>query len=378
MKIHLYLKDFRPTEAAKGGMEKAVTGLAGGIVACGGEVTILCESDADHTIKAREGYEIRCFRNDYKRKRWNLADGLVRYVEAEMNSDSVVVLNAIFHPSVARLARVLRKRGISYVVAPHDPYHSSIFLKNACLKWPYWYLAERPMLRHAAAVQVLDMRHGELLRERGVKTPVIEVINGYRESDVVGESEIAYRSGGTARVLFLGRIESINKGLDLLVDAFDGVAESADAELTIQGPDGGDLGALQAQARGLKHGGRIRFLPPDFTTSPAKIAAGYDVFVIPSRFEGFSLAAMEAMLAGRPVVISDIAGLAPHVRAAGCGVVVDANVGSIRDGLLSVLKRRSEWEAMGMAGRRYALERFKWERIAREAMEEYGRLGVRG
>ncbi len=102
------------------------------------------------------------------------------------------------------------------------------------------------------------------------------------------------------------------------------------------------------------------------------------MFVIPSRFEGFSLAAMEAMLAGRPVVISDIAGLAPHVRAAGCGVVVDANVGSIRDGLLSVLKRRSEWEAMGMAGRRYALERFKWERIAREAMEEYGRLGVRG
>jgi glycosyltransferase involved in cell wall biosynthesis len=374
MKIYLYLKDFRPTEPARGGMEKAVTGLAGGIVACGGEAIILCESDEDHTIKTPEGYEIRCFRNDHKRKRWNLADGLVRYVEAEMNSSSLVVLNAIFHPSVARLARVLRGRGISYVVAPHDPYHSSIFLKNASLKWPYWYLAERPMLRRAAAVQVLDKRHGDLLRERGVKTKVIEVINGYRESDVIPESEIVFRSGGTARVLFLGRIESINKGLDLLVDAFDGVAEDVNAELTVQGPDGGDLAALEAQAKRLKHGGRIRFLPPDFKTSPSKIAAGYDVFVIPSRFEGFSLAAMEAMLAGRPVVISDIAGLAPHVRAAGCGVVVDANVGSIREGILSVLKRRGEWEAMGLAGRRYALERFRWERIAREAMGEYGRL----
>jgi glycosyltransferase involved in cell wall biosynthesis len=213
-----------------------------------------------------------------------------------------------------------------------------------------------------------------LLRQRGVKTRVIEVINGYRESDVIPESEIVFRSGGTARVLFLGRIETINKGIDLLIDAFDGVAESVDAELTVQGPEGGDLAGLKARASGRKHGGRIRFAPPDFATTPAKIAAGYDVFVIPSRFEGFSLAAMEAMLAARPVVISDIAGLSPHVRAAGCGVVVDANVASIREGILSVLKRRGEWEAMGMAGRRYALERFQWKRIAGEAMEEYGKV----
>ena len=33
MKIHLYLKDLKPTLPASGGMEKAVTGLAAGIVA---------------------------------------------------------------------------------------------------------------------------------------------------------------------------------------------------------------------------------------------------------------------------------------------------------------------------------------------------------
>jgi glycosyltransferase involved in cell wall biosynthesis len=374
MKVHLYLKDFQPLVRPRGGMEKAVSGLAGGIVAAGGEAIILCESDADHTITAPEGYTIRCFRNDHKRKRLQLADGLVKYAKEELGPQTIVVLNAIFHPSVARFAGVLRKLKVPYVVAPHDPYHDSIFLKNKKIKLPYWYLVERPLLRRAAAVQVLDKRHGELLRVRGVKRRVIEVINGIRPTEVPPAEQLCHRTEGPIKLLFLGRIETINKGLDLLIDAFDEVANSADVELTIQGPDHGDLASLQEQARQSRHGGKIRFLPPDFTTSPALLAAGCDLFVIPSRFEGFSLAAMEAMLAARPVVISDIAGLSPHVRAAGCGVVVDSTVASIRDGIVEMISRRAEWPAMGNAGRRYAIDHFQWPAIAREAMEKYGGL----
>ena len=80
---------------------------------------------------------------------------------------------------------------------------------------------------------------------------------------------------------------------------------------------------------------------------------------------------MEAMLAARPVVISDIAGLAPHVARAGAGVVVDSNVESIRDGLLKMLDLRKEWPAMGRAGRRYALEHFQWDHIAAKAVKDY-------
>jgi glycosyltransferase involved in cell wall biosynthesis len=375
MRIHLYLKNFRPNERPEGGMEKAVAGLAGGIVASGGEAVVLCEGDADQTVKAPDGYLVRCFHNDYKRKHITIARGLRHYVESEMNSTSLVILNAIFHPSVARFAHLLRRHRVPYIIAPHDPYHDSIFLKNAKVKWPYWYLIERPMLRHAAAVQVLDKRHGELLRQRGVNTPIIEVINGYRESDVSQTEQLPTPANATARFLFLGRMEAINKGLDLLIDAFNQVAQNApntaDIDLTLQGPDGGDLTTLKAQAAATKSAAKIHFLPPDFKTSPAKIASAFDVVVIPSRFEGFSLAAMEAMLAARPVIISDIAGLAPHVRSASAGIVVDATIPSIRDGLQEMLRRRADWPTMGLAGRTYALDRFRWPRIAAEAMAEY-------
>src|SRR4051794_29059569 len=106
MRPHLYLKDFRPTQKPETGMEKAVAGLAAGFVANGTPATILCESDANHTLRTDTGVEIRCFRNDAKRKQLHLAPGLIDYAAKNLTRDSLVILNAIFHPSVARFAKV--------------------------------------------------------------------------------------------------------------------------------------------------------------------------------------------------------------------------------------------------------------------------------
>ncbi|MBV8780829.1 MAG: glycosyltransferase, partial [Phycisphaerae bacterium] len=320
MKIHLYLKDFRPTEKAESGMEKAIAGLAAGLAANGIEANLLCESDADLTIPSPDGYTIRSFKNVLKRRHLHLAPGLQEYARAQIGKDSLVILNAIFHPSVARFAALLRRLKRPYVISPHDPYHPTIFIKNAKMKWPYWYFVERPMLRKAAAVQVLDPRHEQYLADRGVQTKVIAVGLGVTPHEVPPPSSISFNGEGPAKLLFLGRIETINKGLDLLIDAFDGVASQHDAVLTIQGPNLGDLDLLKAKAARKFASSRITFLPPDFTATASQIIARHDLFVLPSRFEGFSFAAMEAMLAARPVIITDIAGLSPHIRAANAGM----------------------------------------------------------
>jgi glycosyltransferase involved in cell wall biosynthesis len=221
-------------------------------------------------------------------------------------------------------------------------------------------------------VQVLDKRHGELLKTHGVRTPIVEVINGY--SDVPALESLPFRTDGPPKLLYLGRFESLNKGLDLLLPAFDQIAETNDAVLTLQGPDSGDRAVLEKQAAGLKRADRVTFLPPDYTATSSDLTARHDAFILPSRFEGFSLSTLEAMLAARPVIITDIAGLSPHVRASGCGIVVDSTVDSLVDGLTQLLARRGEWKAMGLAGREYALKNLEWKTIAKDAAKEYGKL----
>ena len=115
----------------------------------------------------------------------------------------------------------------------------------------------------------------------------------------------------------------------------------------------------------------------DVLEAPAitpQIIADHDVFCLPSRFEGFGLAALEAMLAARVLLVSEIAGIARHVRAADCGIVVEATTESIGAGLQTLLRRRDEWREMGLRGRRYALANLQWKSIAAGALRDYERL----
>lgn len=376
MRIHLYLREFPPNgDRLISGMIKAVHGLAAGLAANGAEVTVLCEGAETSLADSPSGYEIRCFKQDGVRGHaQSIPSGLRNYLIERSRNLGVIILNSVFNPSVYQVSRVLRRCNAPYIIAPHDPYHPSIFATNRHLKWPYWYLREKPMLCNARAIQVLDLRHAEWLRRLGIQTPVIEAVNGYAPEDVLDESELTWRDSGELRLLYLGRIDSHNKGLDVLLDAFAQLSRQVEARLTLQGPDWGDKANMQRRAQRLGISDRVEFQEPDFDLAAAKITADYDIFCLPSRFEGFGLSALEAMLSARVLLVSDIAGIAPHVRAAGNGVVIAPDTSHVRSGLLELIQVRQNWREMGLKGRAYALSNLRWERIARDALSDYRKL----
>jgi glycosyltransferase involved in cell wall biosynthesis len=383
--VYHYLRGFPADDSPlNAGMEKAVGGLAGGMTGLSDvKSVVLCEHPGvERTFQRNDGYTVRSFDNaTTDKKMFGLAPSLKRFVTDELApqaapGEAIVILNSIFHPSVFLLSRLFRKHGIPYIAAPHDPYHPSIFGGKAIKKKLYWYLCERPMLRRANAIQVLDRRHEAFLRDLGVTTPVIEVINGFAPSDVPDESALRFRNDdddSPTKILFLGRLDRENKGLDLLIDAFAQLGRD-DVRLTLQGPDRGDRASLQEQIARLNLADRVNILDADYTAKSSDLAMRHDVFVLPSRFEGFGLSALEAMLAARPVLISDVAGLAPHVKAANAGVVVAPSVDSIRTGLQELLSRRSEWRDLGTRARAYVLQHLAWQPIDVRAISEYQKI----
>ncbi|WP_428937698.1 glycosyltransferase [Fontivita pretiosa] len=376
MRIHVYLREFPPTgDPLDSGMIKAVHGLAAGFARHGAQVTVLCEGEKTGVVDTPAGYEIRCFAHNNPRRPTltSLSRQLEQYID-RCPDPGLFLLNGIFSPCVYMVARACRRNRIPYVFAPHDPYHPSIFDKRWHLKWAYWYLRERPMLRRASAIQVLDLRHAEWLRRLGVHTPVLEVLNGWAPEDVQPIEALSWRDAGPPRLLYMGRIDSHNKGLDILLEAFAQLLGETDANLTIQGPDWGDLEAMKQLAGRLGLGRRAEFREPDYTIASSFITAQHDVFVLPSRFEGFGLSALEAMLSARVMVVSDVAGIAPHVRASGCGVVVASDSQHIKQGIRQILAMRPKWKQMGLAGREYALQKLRWETIAAETIEKYRAL----
>ncbi|MCT7985721.1 glycosyltransferase [Laspinema sp. A4] len=374
MNIAFYLKVFPPKgKPLNRGLKKAVDGLAAGLVDCGANVSVLCEGEQDSSFLTEGGYEVKCFAKNYPNVfKFSLSDNLKKHLL--QNSYDIVVLHGIFHPSLYSLSRLLKEKGNPYIVAPHDPYHPYIFKKNSQIKWLYWYFFERKLLQEASLIQLLDIRHGDLLQSLKIETPCVAIPNGFDSNDIIPESSLKWPDQGPAKLLFLGRIDSYNKGLDILLDSFAQVLNTNEIDLNLQGPDFGDKKMLLKKAESLGVSRSFWCKEPDFNVSPTSIIAGCDIFCLPSRFEGFGLSALEAMQAGRVLLVSEIAGISPFVKASGCGVVVQPNVASVKDGLVELLACRSHWKEMGLAGRRYVEENLQWKTIAADALEKYNRL----
>ena len=380
MRLYLYLRNF-PAEGQDfnnryAGLIKSVHGLASGLAANGADVTILSEASPTHTTvqQSPAGYTIRCFAQPVQhRPTFKLSPDLRQYLRQTLRPSDLVILNGILHPTLSSLSRLQRRQRVPYIVAPHDPYTPEFFRRSRHKKWPYWYLLERPMLQQAIGIQVLDQRHQQCLQRLGVTTPVIATPNGFHPEDSAFEPA-SWQPGNPVRLMFLGRFDAYNKGLDLLVEAVHDLSHSHPLQLTFQGSTGDDLTALEARVAELNLQHQVKFLDPDYTQAPSQLIQQHDVFCVPSRFEGFSLAALEAMLAGRVLLVSEIAGVAPHINASDCGVVVQPAVASIKAGLEQLLQRRDDWVEMGDRGRRYVLEELCWKTIATTALTHYQTL----
>src|SRR5258706_3186014 len=121
-------------------------------------------------------------------------------------------------------------------------------------------------------------------------------------------------------ILAYGRFTR-KKGFDLLLQSFAGVAgRYPDVDLILAG-DGEERAALQRITTGLKLAHRVAFFGRATADQVVRLLNGCRLAVIPSREEPFGIAALETILAGRPMVATRVGGLPELVAAAGDGAV---------------------------------------------------------
>lgn len=166
-----------------------------------------------------------------------------------------------------------------------------------------------------------------------------------------------YRDGDGPHVGFLGRIVE-EKGLEHLVRAFRALADPG-ARLLIGGQsDGVAGGSVIERVRAAAHGDdRVRFLGFVPDERLADFYASLDVFTLPSinSFEAFGIVQVEAMMAGIPVVASDLPGVRRPVQLTGFGTLVTP---ADEQGLAAALAGAVASPPDRAAGRRKACELF--------------------
>jgi len=116
----------------------------------------------------------------------------------------------------------------------------------------------------------------------------------------------------------MGRLHEI-KGFDVLLRAAARLLDQGvDFRLKLAG-DGPQMGALRQLSDSLGLCDRVEFV--GWVADPGAFLKTIDLFVVPSRYESFGLAVIEAMAAGVPVVTSDIEGPCEILKGGALGTV---------------------------------------------------------
>ena len=246
-----------------------------------------------------------------------LEDEFTRRLAANDDRLDLLVIHGMFGTFSRWILRAARRSGIRCIAMPHDPYSPAVFATRRRRKEAYWRLFERPYLRSVDAIQLYAPSHAVQLSRLGVAVPAFAVPAGVDRAMLDRGAPLrrmaAVRSGQKAELLYLGRFDVHNKGLDILLDALAGddtlrsrvklrcVGARTEAERR-------EVARL-VQRLGLADIVSLAFRTPD----PWMEFARADALVLPSRFDGFALVVLEALAAGRPAVVSTEAGAAEYV-----------------------------------------------------------------
>ncbi len=173
---------------------------------------------------------------------------------------------------------------------------------------------------------------------------------------------------------FIGRLEE-QKGVPFLLDAIKKLNSSFVHLKIIIAGDGTLRKSLEEHARAASLD-NIVFL--GYQRDTPQLYAAFDVFVLPSLFEGLPVSAIEAMAAGCPVVATRVGGVAEVVEHEVTGLLVESgNSAELADALRRLITHPDLSKQMGIEGRERAKREFsveimigKTERVYNELLKE--------
>jgi glycosyltransferase involved in cell wall biosynthesis len=121
-----------------------------------------------------------------------------------------------------------------------------------------------------------------------------------------GAHPAPYKDAIPRSALLMGRAKNPQKGFDLFLQAL-AVAKLEGWHFQIVGPEVDSDSQLLALVREHRLEGEVDLLPGN--ADPYLLLRNCSCLIMPSRYEGFPLVALEALSIGRPVLASDVDGL---------------------------------------------------------------------
>jgi glycosyltransferase involved in cell wall biosynthesis len=324
------------------------------------------------------GIPIRLFETGPLARLWTAhTPGLKKTLARNISDFDLVHIQELWHYPGYIASKIARSRNVPYIVTIHGELNEWNLQQKRLKKQIYMAAIQRGILRKSTALHAITQAESDRILQMGFETPVAMIPNGIHTEEF---KTLPERSQFVSRypelkdkliVLFLGRIQQ-KKGLDILARVFGNLVRTRDdVRLVVAGPDE-DNTLTEIKIILKSYGALDKAVFPGMLTGKHKLEAlsAADVFALTSYSEGFSMALLEALSAGLPLVITDECNF-PEVGDSRAGIVVRPNDSEIASAITSLLDSADLRREMSDNARRLVRSNYTWEKIAEKMFTLY-------
>lgn len=223
-------------------------------------------------------------------------------------------------------------------------------------------------------ITVSKFTRDQIIRTYNVnKSNLIIIHNGIDERGYIfseheiDEIKLKYNIKNKPTLLFVGRIDDPRKGLDMLIKAFKFVLVYIDAQLIIVG--NGKKEKIMELAGPIAH--YLFFLGYVDDITLKKCYSLCDVYICPSRLEGFGLTILEAFAAGKPVIATNTGAIPELIQNGINGILIEKDdINEMSKAIIYYLKNPKLCKDIGEINTHYA-KKNKWVESVKKLEKVY-------
>jgi len=228
------------------------------------------------------------------------------------------------------------------------------------------YVSEKIILKISKYFLTVSPSNAKILeKERRRNEKIKYIYNG------ISDDLFCLESLNGDYIAFLGRIDIYMKGLDILLEAFSKI-DNKNIRLKLAGiGKKREIDILTRKIEELELVERVSFLGSISEEEKKRYLSSSLFVVMPSRFEGWGIVAIEAQACGKAVIGAKIPGLQDAIKENETGILVEPeNTNELKNAMMRLINNKSERKNLGEKGREWA-QNFKWDNVAEEQMDFY-------
>lgn len=289
----------------------------------------------------------------------------------------IVHIHGVWEMALYRIANLCKKMGIPYIICAHGmldiwSLKQKWLKKKIALKLLY-----EKMLLNAVALHALNKYEENILKKYKYIDNIFILHNGIDTNLCLSDKENCSISlhypelSNKQFVLFMGRIH-YKKGIDLLADAWIIIAKKKPhiRLLLIGTRADNSIINFWRKIKSADLEKSVLEVGPVYSKLKYELLRQCSCFVLPSRQEGFSIAVLEALCCGAPVVISDECHF-KEVKTEGMGIICDLVPEYIAEGISHYLDNPSLHKDVREKRRTYVEKNHNWQDIANKSISIY-------